>query len=162
MDDPEHDDARERAYAELSRRMAGLRACSDQDPRKLRFFWGSLFVAVLVDQGGLEWSDVERLWRRWLGDWGDVDPPRPFPGPTGDVPRPPRRGRSRRGGRGHRDAAAVGAATGADEGEGAGGAAGGASRPSRCRSEARSAPVAARRRAGRRWGAFPLPGPSAG
>ena len=42
MDDPEHaEHARERAYAELllrCRRMAGLRACSDQDPAKLRFY----------------------------------------------------------------------------------------------------------------------------
>ena len=39
MDDPQHaEHARERAYAELFRRMAGLRACSDQDPAKLRFY----------------------------------------------------------------------------------------------------------------------------
>ena len=35
------DDPQEHAYAELllrCRRMAGLRACSDQDPSKLRFY----------------------------------------------------------------------------------------------------------------------------
>ena len=84
MDDPEH--ARERAYLELCRRMAGLR---DQDPSKLRFYWGSLFVAVLVELGGVSWADVEPLWQRWRGS--ELEPQ-----PSGDRRRV-RHYRSRRG-----------------------------------------------------------------
>ena len=87
MDDPER--ARERAYAELCRRMAGLR---DQDPTKLRFYWGSLFTHVLVDLGGLAWGDVEPLWQRWRGS--ELEPQ-----PSGDRRRA-RHGRSHRSRRG--------------------------------------------------------------
>ena len=93
MDDPEHaEHARERAYAELCRRMAGLR---DQDPAKLRFYWGSLFVAVLVDLGGLSWADVEPLWQRWRGS-----EPQPSSGHASGDRRRARHGRSHRSRRG--------------------------------------------------------------
>ena len=86
-------DDRERAYAELCRRMAAVR---DRDPAKLRFYWGSLFVAVLCDVGGLGWADVEPLWQRWhdgIADW------RP---PSSGVQRRARYHRSRRSHRGGR------------------------------------------------------------
>ena len=127
MDDPEHaehaEHAREHAYAELCRRMAGLR---DQDPNKLRFYWGSLFVHVLCDLGGLSWDDVEPLWHRWRGTAqelrtspsGDrrrarhgrsrhrrgrrrrvrLEEPFPLPEPAGSHARKPRRDADSRGG----------------------------------------------------------------
>jgi len=95
MDDPEH--ARERAYLELCRRMAGLRACSDQDPSKLRFYWGSLFVAVLVELGGVSWADVEPLWQRWRGS---ELKPQPSSGHASGDRRRARHGRSHRTRRG--------------------------------------------------------------
>lgn len=49
----------------------GLR---DQDPAKLRFYSGSLFVNVHGEMRGMERADVESLWERWIGQPGSPHP----------------------------------------------------------------------------------------
>ena len=65
------DEARERAYAEVCRRMDEL---PERNPRDARFDWGIQFLHTQIELGGLTWDDLEPLWQRWQTEHGLAAP----------------------------------------------------------------------------------------